>query len=487
MIITQEQAVLKSQQQLQSVLDFIEQAASDGQRRIDQVEREVFSQLLAIGLTLLESFVALHGDGDAGGQVEIGQQKLRRMAQPQQRRYLSIFGELSISRTVYAVRQGQKIEYAPLDQQLGLPAGEFSYVLEDWLQRLCVKESFTEAVTSLRSILGIAPSQRAAEVMNRNMARQSEPFQLQQPPPPPAEEGEIMVVTSDGKGVPMRRPLEQKIRDGNSHQAGKERSGKKQMAYVGGIYSIDRFVRTTEDVVDDLRRKQRVADRPQPRHKHVWAEMTSDDEAVIASGRERTFIQLAVECHCRDPKRDKPVVCLLDGEKALWRMAAEWLPQAVGVLDLFHVLERLWLVAWCLHPKGSIEAQTFVDHRLRMMLDGKVGYVIGGLRRLVVEHHLRGEKLKTVNAAITYYENNRQHMRYDEYLAAGYPIGSGIAEGACRHLVKDRMEGTGMRWTVAGAQAMLSLRAIHLNGKWQEYVNFRIQSEQNRLYWQTAA
>lgn len=128
-----------------------------------------------------------------------------------------------------------------------------------------------------------------------------------------------------------------------------------------------------------------------------------------------------------------------------------------------------------------------MDHRLRMLLEGKVGYVIGGLRRLADEHRLRGEKLKTIKAAITYYENNRQHMRYDEYLALGYPIGSGVAEGACRHLVKDRLEGTGMRWTVSGAQAMLSLRSIHLNGQWDDYINFRIQTEQSRLYWQTAA
>ena len=486
MIITQEQAVLKSQQQLQFLFQYVEGASSDGQR-IDLVEREVFSQLLALGLTLLESFVARHGDGDAGEQVVLDKQKLRRQAQPQQRRYLSIFGELPISRIVYAVRQGQKIEHVPLDQQLGLPAGDFSYVLEDWLQRLCVKESFTEAITSLKSILGIAPSQRAAEAMNQNMAGSREQFQLQHAPPPPEEEGEIMVVTSDGKGVPMRRPLEQKIRDGNGQQSGKERLGKKQMAYVGGIYSIDRFRRTADDVVDDLRRKERSADRPQPRHKHVWAELTSDEDGIVANGRERTFIQLALECQSRDPHRNKPVVCLLDGERALWTMASEWTPHAIGVLDLFHVLERLWAVAWCVSAKGSIEAQTFVDHRLRMLLEGKVGYVIGGIRKLAVEHKLRGEKLKMVNAAITYYENNRQHMRYDEYLAAGYPIGSGVAEGACRHLVKDRMEGTGMRWTVAGAQAMLSLRAIHLNNQWNEYVNFRIQSEQNRLYWQTAA
>ncbi len=86
-----------------------------------------------------------------------------------------------------------------------------------------------------------------------------------------------------------------------------------------------------------------------------------------------------------------------------------------------------------------------------------------------------------------YYENNRQHMRYDEYLAAGYPIGSGVAEGACRHLVKDRLEGTGMRWTLSDARPMLYLRAIYLNGRWNEFVNYHIEAEQAALYRRPAA
>ena len=140
-----------------------------------------------------------------------------------------------------------------------------------------------------------------------------------------------------------------------------------------------------------------------------------------------------------------------------------------------------------IHPERSPEAADFVSHHLRMLLEGKVGYVIGGLKRMRNRDELTGEKRRTLNAVITYYENNRQHMQYDEYLSAGYPIGSGVAEGACRHLVKDRMECTGMRWTVPGAQAMLHLRAIHINGSWNKYMNYHIEAEQARLYGHTAA
>jgi hypothetical protein len=188
------------------------------------------------------------------------------------------------------------------------------------------------------------------------------------------------------------------------------------------------------------------------------------------------------------------VICLLDGERALWDAREVYFPEAVGILDLFHVLERLWAVAHCFHTEGSEEARQFVEEQLRDLLQGRVGDVIAGLRQRLTRGKLRGPKRKVVKAAVEYLANNRAHMannrahmRYDEYLAAGYPIGSGVAEGACRHLVKDRLEQTGMRWTVEGAQAMLHVRALYLNDQWGEFLEYRIEQEQARLYDRDAA
>lgn len=485
MIMAQERAFLKAQQQLQSMEAFVKEAAAN-ELRIDQAERELFSRLLALGHSLLEAFVAAQGDGDAGPELPAGDHAVRRLNNKRPRRYLSIFGELSIQRRVYARREGQKVERAPLDERLGLPAGEFSYVLEDWLERLCVKESFHEAAADLRAWLGVAPSERASEQMNQRMAQRAEAFGLQCAAPPPDEEAELLVATADGKGVPMRRPLEERVHRGPRRGKG-EKANKKQMAYVGAVYTIDRFRRTADEVVDDIARKERAAARPAPQHKQVWAEMTRFAEGETCTGRERLFVEMAIACHERDPTRRKTLVCLMDGEAALWNVQREWLSRAVGVLDLFHVLERLWQVAHAFHREGSSDALEFVTHHLRQLLEGKAGYVIGHFKRLRDQLALRGAERRTVTAAIRYYENNRCHMRYDEYLAAGYPIGSGVVEGACRHLVKDRLEGTGMRWTVPGAQAMLHLRAIYLNGQWNDYVNYRIEIEQDGLYRRTAA
>ena len=165
-----------------------------------------------------------------------------------------------------------------------------------------------------------------------------------------------------------------------------------------------------------------------------------------------------------------------DGDKE------EWFPRAIGIPDLFHALKRLWEVAHCFHAEESPAAEQFVTHHLRMLLQGQLGYVLRNFRQLVKKHGPKGTRQKTVQSAITYYENNREHMHYDEYLAAGYPIASGVAEGACKHLVKDRMELAGMRWELEGAQAMLSLRAVYLNGLWDRFIAYRITKEQARLY-----
>jgi hypothetical protein len=132
-------------------------------------------------------------------------------------------------------------------------------------------------------------------------------------------------------------------------------------------------------------------------------------------------------------------------------------------------------------------AEQYVEERLRELLEGRVGSVIEGFRRCLTQGRLRGNKRQVVRSAIEYLENNREHLKYDEYLAACYPIGSGVAEGACRHLVKDRLDQTGMRWTVSGAQAMLHVRALYLNDQWEDYLEYRVEQEQGKLYQRDAA
>ena len=458
----------------------LSQAAS---LRADQIERGILEWLLKIGRELMEVTIQRCGDGDRGPSLEQDGGTLRRLQDKRHRRYVSVFGEHAFEQYVYAAAENQRIQHRGVDQQLGLPAGEHSYVLQDWLQRFCIKESFEEAGASLQAILGLKISVATAERINQHLAEQAEAFRTTQPPPDPEQEGELLIYANDCKGVPMRRPLDERV---HGQRRGKgEKANKKQMACVGSAYSVDRFVRTPHDILDEIFHDQLERQRPAPQNKRLWAEMTFARQGEPINGKTRVYIQQALDLHARDPDRQKTVVCLTDGEKALRREQEHWLGRSIGVLDIWHVTEYLWAAAYCLHDEGSPQARQFVRDRLRLLLEGKVGSVIGHLRRL--QKRTQKSQRKSLQAAIRYFTNNRQYMKYDEYLSAGYPIGSGVAEGACRHVVRDRLEQTGMRWTQHGAQSMLHLRAIYLNGDWSEYLEYHIQTEQATLYVMKAA
>jgi hypothetical protein len=475
-----------------NLVERLQDAAGKGQP-IHQVEEVIFRDVLTMGLALLRSFLAASGDGDVGptltipgGRPEEPPHVLPRLDAPRSRPYLSIFGEVTIVRVGYGE---DRLDAAPLDARLHLPRRQYSHLLQKWLGAFVIDDAHAEAVRKLGMILGVTIPVKASEDLNREQASDVELFQDHLPVPEPSQEGELMVVTADCKGVPLIRSAlaaaeseaeaqETTTSSEPHHRRGKgEKANKKRMAAVGAVYTIEPFVRSTDEVIDELHRKTAGKRRPRPQHKRVRAD--------LLLGKVTLFLWLADELCRRNPEGTKPVVFLSDGERALHDRQREYLPEGVTcILDLLHVMERLWKVAWCLFDEKTRKAQAerWVEARLRMLLDGKVGGVIGGLRQTLTKRKLRGSRRKTVREVINYFDRNRCRMRYDEYLAAGYPIGSGVIEGACRHLVKDRLERAGMRWHPDGAQAMLDLRATYLNGEWEAFWSYHVEQEDNRLY-----
>jgi hypothetical protein len=465
------------------------QHAADRHQPIHQVEETIFRSLLVMGRWLLQAFLDLSGTGDVGPTLTIAadspkdpDRKLPRLDRPHKRPYLSIFDEIDIERTCY----GQdRVEAAPLDAQLHLPQRQYSYLLQQWLGSFVVDDAHAEAIRKLGTILGLDITVRASEDLNREQASDVIVFQDRLPVPKADEEGPLMVVTADCKGVPLVRkalPPEEATDTplpalANQRRGKGEKANKKRMAAVGAVYTIEPFVRTADDVIEEVMRKEARARRPRPQNKRVRAE--------LLVGKVALFLWLGDEVIRRNPQGSKPVIFLSDGERALHDRQSEYLPEnTICILDLFHVMERLWKVAWCFFEERTQkrEAHQWVEERLKRLLEGKVDSVIRGIRYQATQRGLKGQKKKTVRDAAEYYERNRGRMKYDEYLAAGYPIGSGVVEGACRHLVKDRMERTGMRWLPSGAQAMLDLRATYLNGEWNSFWTFHVEREDERLY-----
>jgi hypothetical protein len=488
MSIAQSPETLKRQmQEIVGQLDaFLHEASRDG-RPIHEVEREIWQQVLRLGNRCLAQFLALQGDGDMGPTIASEDGEWQRLEQPHPRRYVSVFGLFDISRVVYGSREGQKIEFVPLDNRLQLPAGAYSYLLQDWAQGLCTESAFGQVAATLLRIFGLKVPVDSLERMNEHLAEPVEAFRENRSLPAAENEGEIMVASADGKGIVMRRPADEPAPA--AHRTKGEKASRKQMATVASVYSVDRHVRTAAEVVAALFRDEPAKPRPprpEPQHKQVWANLPRVAGDEVTSGIDLVHAALMEELIGRnreDHRWLRPMVFLYDGQEALWEARARHLPASgVDILDLLHVTPRLWQAAHVFHPEGSDAAEAFVRERCLRVLQGSVAGVIRGFREMATKQGLSGNRKKTITEVCGYLKKNQERMRYDEYLAAGYPIASGVIEGACRHLVKDRMERAGMHWTPAGAQAMLDVRSVYINGDWDQYQTYRIDCENRLLY-----
>lgn len=463
-------------------------------RPAHDVEKGLWERILKLGRSLFRAWLELHGDGDAGDRLVLKDgREVRRLEGLHRREIQNVFGPFALHRVVYGTREGQKIEAVPLDQRLKLPQGKNSYLLQDWDQHQVVDNPFATVSATLARILGFAQSVHTLERNQREVATAAEEFWKAQPTPPSEKEGELLVCTADGKGVPMRGGAKAPKGIEPPATAGL-RPGTKKMALIGAVYTVNPFVRTPDEVLEALFREAPVGQppsRPRPCFKYVRAALERDDSDSTEPQTRTIFGWMAAQVRQRNPRADKHVVLLMDGQESLWKAGWAYLPKTLAeiteILDLLHALGYLWEAAPLFHPNDSAAAGTFVKDQARRMLHGEVAAVIHTLRYLGTHHNLKGKSRETLERICGYFHNNAHRMAYDVYLEHGFPIASGVIEGACRCVVKDRMERSGMRWVMSGARAMLDMRCIYLSGLWEEFMTFRIQRESRRLYPGSAA
>lgn len=466
--------------------------------RLDELERELLPLVLKLAKAGLQDFIQDAGDGDVGETFNSKGVELYRMEEKHVKTYRSLFGVIDIERYVYALRKRQKA-VSPLDQKLGLPEDETSYVLEDWMGSLAVHLPYDTAAELLQKMFGVS---RSTTIENRvaKMAEHAESFREEMAEELPDKEGDALIALADAKGVPIRTPWEEVVerelkrkphvrhhKNTEPRSTRRRRRGdqvKSQQAVIGACYSVDRVVRDTQHFLDKERAGDDSSQQPtfSPANKRLWAEMNRVVDGRESRGAERIFQQLAAHIAERDPQGKQDLVCIMDGARSLWLLQREYLPDATPIIDIFHVTEKLWAVAHCFEPEGSKAAEDRVTHYLRMMLDGKVDSVRGLFQRFLNQKEWHKSKREALQNAINYLKKNRDAMQYHRYLAKGYPIGSGAVEGACKHVIGDRLCHSGMRWELAGAQDVLHLRTIRLNSQWDRFIEHRIQKEQASLY-----
>lgn len=474
---------------LAELRQFVEEAARQGMAA-HAVERDLFRRLLSLGRNLFDGFLALQGSGDIGEQLTLPDgQVVARVAELHEREYTNIFGEFTLRRTVYSAGPHRQL-VAPLDGRLELPDSKFSHLLQSWDQLAATEQPYAQVSRMFETIFELRQHVDSLERTSRRLSPDAEAFCWSRAVPPAAEEGEILVESADGKGVPIRHAADAPPIQDHQHRPG-PKPDRKRMATVGAVYSVDRFVRTPEQVLEALfhdpaKPSADLPERPRPQHKWTYARLDDDpDQPDAVKGQPAVFGWLDDQIRARLKRRRKkvPVVCLMDGQEALWstKECMQSDVETVDILDLLHVTPRLWTAAKLFHRQNAAAA-AFVREQVYRILQGKVKTVIHSLRARATRRGLSEEKKELLEEICLYFTKNAKRMRYDEYLRAGYPIASGVIEGACRHVVKDRLERTGMSWTRPGAQAMLNLRAIWTCDQWEEFDKYRIDRETARLY-----
>ena len=430
-----------------------------------------------------------------------GTQRTRKRTQ--QRELETIFGTVQVQRTGYGAAGEASLH--PLDAQLNLPAERYSLEVRRRAALEASKNSFDETVETLTRFTGAEVGKRQVEELVGRAAQDFDAFYEQrrrqpagdQPAgDPQAPTDALLVISSDGKGVVMhRQDLRPATRKASEDKRSKlatrlskgEKRNRKRMATVAAVYSVARHVRTPEQMLAVLSRaeeaEQEPSPRPRPQHKRVWASLQQEPREVLQEAFR--------EAVGRDRQRTRTWVAVVDGNETqlhlLAELAAHHGVQLTIVLDLFHVLGYLWKAGHAVAVEGSKELEQWVLQRLGRVLQGRARWVAAGIRRSATKRHLSARQREPLDRCANYLLKYQRYLAYDQYLADGLPIGSGVIEGACRHLVKDRLARTGARWRLRGAEAVLRLRALRSSGDFDEYWRFHEAQEYERTHRQRYA
>jgi hypothetical protein len=416
--------------------------------------------------------------------------RVHRYARGRSRPLMTLHGEVQVNRLGY--RDHGTGSIFPLDGQSNLPAERYSHGLRERVAEAVADGSYDGTVERIdRHTAGHVPK-RQAEEMSRSAAADFDSFYREREcrgegGSNKEKKEEFLAMSMDGKGIVMRhedlREQTQRLAEEEGHKLTKrlskgEKRNRKRMAMVAAVYDVAPHYRTAEDIITTAKTGTTGAQAPRPSNKRVWASVKHSPSQVADD--------VLIEARRRDPKGERTWVILVDGQEEQLRQVYAALKRnkakAIVIQDFYHVTEYVWQAAWCLFEEGDPAAQKWVDEHLIDILKGKSSEVAAGMRRSATRRGLSKATRAPLDKSAAYLLKNRERLRYDVALRKGMPIGTGVVEGACRHLVKQRMECSGARWSLEGAEAVLRLRALRMSGDWDNYWTYHCRQERARNY-----
>ncbi len=386
-----------------------------------------------------------------------------------------------------AYRQRGRCNLYPADGMLNLPAEKHSHGLRRLAAIESARGSFEDACEAVRRCSAQRVGKRQLEGLARRAACDFDAFYAGRAPAL-SEHGDALVLSCDGKGVVMRPDA---LRPATKKQAAKakgklktrlskgEKRNRKRIAEVGAVYDATPAPRGVADILPANERERREA-KPGPEAKGKWltASVTDDAASVVS--------EVFDEAERRDRGHARDWVALVDGNNhQIDRIETEATERGIDIailVDLVHVLEYLWKAAWSFHREGDPAAEEWVRRHAKRILECGAAKVAGAIRRQATKGGLSPPQRAGADACAAYLTNKRPYLDYPTALRWGWPIATGVIEGACRHLVKDRMDLTGARWGLQGAEAILKLRAIRANGDFDDYWRYHLAQEHRRVH-----
>jgi hypothetical protein len=382
----------------------------------------------------------------------------------------------------------------PRDAVLNLPPGGYSWALQRLAEMFCRAGAYEQAHEFVLAATGVSIGKRQLEQIVMAAAADAERFCQDQDPDRAAvpgtgqdQQGPLppLAISADGKGVAMlpearrsrAKAPEQRVRTFEKRAGTGEKKGCKRMAETGCVFDVPPGQpRTPEQVM----RPDPGRGKKPPRAENRWY------ACDITAGRDVTIGKVFDQADRRDPDHQRTWLALVDGDNhqlgLIQAAAAARGITPVILIDFIHVLEYLWKATWCFHAPRDPAMEDWVIAQALDILHGRAAAVIARIRQLAADHPPEpgSEHAKIIRKTLHYLEAKQPYLDYPAALAAGWPIATGVIEGACRHLVADRMGITGARWSLHGAQAMLWLRAIYASGDHDAYWDYHIRQEHQR-------
>src|SRR6266571_262606 len=448
--------------------------------------REVLRQLLQDHLDLRaareQEAAREHGastvgaDGIARSRVETGHSRL----------LATLFGTVRVTRCAW--RSPAAGNLYPADAALSLPGPRHSHTLARLAAVEAARGSFEAAHAAITGRCGPVIGKRQVEQAVVSAATDIAAFYAARVPVP-CTASTLLVISADAKGIVMRpgalRPATAKAaaRQGRmrTRLAAGEKPNRKRMATLACVYDAEPAPRRPHDIIappGGRHGHRRLRPRPRTTAKWLAGSVEHDPADVIAAAFD--------QAEARDPQHHRTWVVLVDGAEHqldLIRSQAQRRGATIHiVIDLIHVLEYIWKAAWCLHAAGDPAAEDWVAVKALAVLAGDSARAAAEISAEADAAGLTGTQRTGTDACVRYLTSKDEYLRYDQALTAGWPIATGVIEGACRHLIGDRLDITGARWGLDGAEAILTLRAVISNGDFDEYWRFHLAAEHQRRY-----